>query len=412
MKELPTSVSDICIADFDYPLPDERIAMFPAEQRDQSKLLVYNGTTIAETRFADIVNHLPKDAYLVFNDTKVVQARLLFRKETGASIEIFCLEPVYPTREIQQAFNLRGMSRWKCFVGNRKKWKENLRLRFEHEGKSCWLEAEQLELVGDAVIVEFRWNPENLTFAEVLEINGKVPLPPYIHRTAEQSDKQRYQTIYAHYDGSVAAPTAGLHFTDKVFAAMEAANISHDYVTLHVGAGTFKPVNAVHIGDHQMHAEQIIVSREVIARLQENLAKNITAVGTTSVRTLESLYWLGMQLHYHPQNEEHLLHVSQWEPYQYEESELLSSFEALDVLLRYLEKHSLTHVVASTQIMIVPTYSTKVVKNLITNFHQPKSTLLLLISAFVGNQWRSIYDYALQHDFRFLSYGDSCLFLR
>lgn len=400
----------ISIEDYDYPLPQERIAQYPLKNRDESKLLVYNGAP-KTAAFSSLSQFLPTNSFLVFNNTKVVQARLNFRKESGAAIEIFCLEPHEPTREIQEAFLQKEDSVWKCLVGNRKKWKkEVLKMRFEVNKKEAFLYAERLRDENETSYIRFSWEPKELTFSEVLEQSGKVPLPPYMHRKAEAEDCIRYQTIYAAHDGSVAAPTAGLHFTDKVFADLKQKDISSAYVTLHVGAGTFKPVSSEKVSEHQMHTEQILVSRELIKTLITQKDKTLIAVGTTSIRTLESLFWLGTKMHYYPQLEKYTL--SQWEAYELAKKPNLSKKEALTSILQLLEKQKEDIFHSETQILIGPGYDFKLIDGMITNFHQPKSTLLLLISAYLGDSWKSIYEYALNHDFRFLSYGDSCLFLK
>lgn len=400
----------ISIEDYDYPLPQERIAQYPLSKRDESKLLVFNGSP-KTAQFRSLANFLPENSLLVFNNTKVVQARLNFQKESGALIEIFCLEPHEPTREIQEAFLQKETSVWKCLIGNRKKWKKDvLKMRFDVNGEEAFLFAERLSDVDESSFIRFSWKPKNLTFSEVLEQSGKVPLPPYMHRKAEAEDCIRYQTIYAEHDGSVAAPTAGLHFTDEVFDALNQKGISSNYVTLHVGAGTFKPVSSEKVSDHQMHTEQIIVSSDLLKTLINQEDKSLIAVGTTSIRTLESLFWLGSKMHYYPHHEKYTL--SQWEAYALAEKPILSRKEALSHILQFIEKQEEKVFHSETQILIGPGYDFKIIDGMITNFHQPKSTLLLLISAYLGNDWKSIYDYALSNDYRFLSYGDSCLFLK
>lgn len=400
----------VSIEHYNYPLPQERIAQYPLEIRDESKLLVYK-TSPQTAKFKSVAEFLPEKSLLIFNDTKVVQARLNFQKESGAAIEIFCLEPHEPTREIQEAFLLKETSVWKCLVGNRKKWKSGiLKMDFEVNGKKAQLTAERLSNIEESSFIRFRWTPENLTFSEVLEQSGKVPLPPYMHRKAEDEDRERYQTIYAQHDGSVAAPTAGLHFTDTVFEELRKKSIDSDYVTLHVGAGTFKPVSSDTVSEHKMHAEQILVNRSLIEKLINKTEESLIAVGTTSIRTLESLFWLGTKMRYFPNQESYTL--SQWEAYDLAEKPRLSRKEALSKILDYLDKKQESVFHSETQILIGPGYEFHVIDGMITNFHQPKSTLLLLISAYLGDAWKSIYDYALENDFRFLSYGDSCLFLR
>jgi len=400
----------VSIEHYNYPLPQERIAQYPLEKRDESKLLVFNNST-QTAKFKSVADFLPEKSLLVFNDTKVVQARLNFQKESGAAIEIFCLEPHEPTREIQEAFQLKETSVWKCLVGNRKKWKSGiLKMDFELDGKKAELTAERLNDIEESSFIRFRWTPEHLTFSEVLEESGKVPLPPYMHRKAEDGDRERYQTIYAQHDGSVAAPTAGLHFTDTVFEALRKKSIDSDYVTLHVGAGTFRPVSSETVSEHQMHTEQILVKRSLIEKLIIKTEESLIAVGTTSIRTLESLFWLGTKMHYFPNQESYTL--SQWEAYDLAEKSRLSRKEALNEILLFLERKQEDIFRSETQILIGPGYEFQIIDGMITNFHQPKSTLLLLISAYLGDAWKSIYDYALKNDFRFLSYGDSCLFLK
>lgn len=403
--------SNIQIQEYDYPLSSERIAQYPLAERDASKLLYFNGE-IAESYFKNVANFLPENSLLVFNDTKVVQARLIFAKSTGARIEIFCLEPLRPTREIQDAFQQKSGVVWKCLIGNRKKWKNGiLEMPFHFKGKEEILRAEKLEDEREYSFIHLSWSPENLDFATVLEETGKIPLPPYMDRVEEEDDKIRYQTIYARNEGSVAAPTAGLHFTDTVMEHLSQKNISAHYVTLHVGAGTFKPVSNEEVGQHIMHTEQILVKKELIQSLLHKNAKKLIAVGTTSIRTLESLYWLGVKMIAKPHLKEYK--ISQWEAYELDEQieSLPTQEEALQTLLDYLKHHHLSEIRSETQILIGPGYEYKMIDGMITNFHQPKSTLLLLISAYLGEKWKDIYRYALDNDFRFLSYGDSCLFM-
>lgn len=402
--------SNIQILDYDYPLPPERIAQYPLEKRDDSKLLCFNHN-IHESKFKNIASFLPSDSLLVFNDTKVVQARLIFTKTTGARVEIFCLEPVKPTREIQDAFQKTSGVVWKCLIGNRKKWKSGiLEMPFRLNDEQLFLKAEKIEDEREYSYVLLTWTPEKLDFASVLDETGKIPLPPYMDRNAEEEDKIRYQTIYARNEGSVAAPTAGLHFTDRVMESLVHKNISLQYVTLHVGAGTFKPVSDEIVGNHIMHTEQILVKKDLIESLVNREDKKLIAVGTTSIRTLESLYWLGVKMMIKPGLEEYKL--SQWEAYDLDEQleSLPSQTLALQAIIAYLNQHHLEEFRSETQILIGPGYQYQVINGMITNFHQPKSTLLLLISAYLGEEWKKIYQYALDHDFRFLSYGDSCLF--
>lgn len=404
--------SDINIQEYTYPLPSEKIAQYPLQERDASKLLVFNGQINAAT-FKNLHQYLPENSHLIFNDTKVVQARLNFSKTTGARIEIFCLEPVEPTREIQDAFQQKSGIIWKCLIGNRKKWKQGvLQMNFSFDGIHHQLFAERLKDEREYSYIRFTWKPESLDFATVLEETGKIPLPPYMNRPDEESDKIRYQTIYAQNDGSVAAPTAGLHFTQAVFDSLKRKNISFHHLTLHVGAGTFKPVSDDKVGEHIMHTEQILIKKSLIEQLLNQEEGKIIAVGTTSIRTLESLYWLGVKIAQNPTQKHY--NLSQWEAYEINEKteHLPSSSESLKTILDYLNKNQLLELRSETQILIGPGYDFKIIDGMITNFHQPKSTLLLLISAYLGNQWKAIYDFALNQNFRFLSYGDSCLFLK
>ena len=399
-------VKDINIEAYDYPLPDERIAKYPLPERDASKLLVLKDNGISESQFKHVGDFLPKEALLVFNETKVIRARLQFQKATGSRIEIFCLEP---EKDYQVAFSAASPVRWKCLVGNSKRWKEGaLSKELDVGGVKVALGAERISQNDQYAEIEFSWKPENLSFASVLEAAGEIPLPPYLHRDAEPDDRDRYQTVFARYDGSVAAPTAGLHFTQPLIASLREQGFAFDEVTLHVGAGTFRPVSTETIGEHAMHSETIIVRKSLIQNLVARFGKPIIPVGTTSTRTLESLYWIGVML-----NEQGMdlrpLHVDQWFPY--DEHAPLSSPEALKLILDYLEKHNLIRLEASTALMIAPSYKMRIITGLITNFYQPKSTLLLLVSALVGDRWKDCYHFALEHDFRFLSYGDSCLFL-
>lgn len=405
--------SNIQIQDYNYPLPENKIAQYPLKERDASKLLMFDGE-ISETKFCEIDSYLPSNSMLVFNDTKVVQARLIFRKSTGARIEIFCLEPVEPTREIQDAFVQTSGIVWKCLIGNRKKWKSDvLEMPFDLNGNQQTLYAEKIKDENEYSFIRLSWNPEQLDFATVLEETGKIPLPPYMDRNEEKEDKIRYQTIYAQHEGSVAAPTAGLHFTEKVLEKLARKNISQHFVTLHVGAGTFKPVSHEEVGKHIMHTEQIVVKKEFIESLLNRKEQKIIAVGTTSIRTIESLYWLGIKI-LKTEGKDKYYQLHQWEAYEISEQELqLPSVEkALQAILDYLRKNSQEEFRSETQIIIGPGYEYKIIDGMITNFHQPKSTLLLLISAYLGEKWKDIYQYALENDFRFLSYGDSCLFLK
>ena len=404
----------IHISDYNYPLPDERIAKFPLAQRDHSKLLVFENGDISEDIFYNITGHLPKGALMVFNNTKVIQARMHFRKETGALIEVFLLEPAEPA-DYELMFQTNGKCAWHCLVGNLKKWKEGqLSRSLDVNGKTVTLSVERLHEERTNHWVEFRWDNPDVSFAEILDAAGELPIPPYLNRDTQESDKTTYQTVYSKIKGSVAAPTAGLHFTDKVLADIDAHGIDREELTLHVGAGTFKPVKSEEIEGHEMHTEYICVNKKTIDKLIAHGGKAI-AVGTTSVRTLESLYYMGVKLHDNPNLTEEQLHVGQWEPYDYAErlaaegTAPLDTIDALREISDYLDRNSRKALHSSTQIIIDPGFEYHIVDILVTNFHQPQSTLLLLVSAFVKGEWRRIYDYALAHDFRFLSYGDSCL---
>jgi len=392
----------LSIADYTYQLPPERIALHPLDQRDASKLLIYRRGALHEDTYRNIAAYLPAESLLIFNNTKVVEARIEFRKPTGARIEIFCLEPPPEYGGIANALAQTGTVNWRCLIGGASKWKPGQILRKEL-ADGLVLEARYLERSGDSFLIALSWTPADLSFAEMLHRAGAIPLPPYIHREAEATDSQRYQTIYAQHDGSVAAPTAGLHFTDAIFQSLAEKKIARDFVTLHVGAGTFLPVKAATLGGHTMHIEYIEVSREFILRLRTTLAagKPVIAVGTTSARTLESLYWLGLA-------GEDLI-VRQWDPYT--ETADATAVEALTSLLDRMEQQRIDRLVTTTQLLISPGYKWRFVSGLVTNFHQPESTLLLLIASFIGMDWRKMYDYALDHEFRFLSYGDGCLLL-
>lgn len=392
-------MTDIHIKDFSYELPDDRIAKYPLAERDTSKLLVYNKGNISHDIFRNLTAYLPQGALMVYNNTRVIQARLFFQKESGARIEVFLLEPHAP-RDYEQIFQARGMCEWKCLVGNSKKWKTGaLRLCTASENDDIDL---QVERVDDSVC-RFLWKGD-MSFAELLERVGELPIPPYLNRHSEPNDKITYQTVYARIKGSVAAPTAGLHFTDRVLHDIDALGIEREEVTLHVGAGTFKPVKSETISGHEMHSEFISVKRSTIERLIAHGGRAV-AVGTTSVRTLESLYYLGVRAY----NHQPLTEVEQWEPY--ETSPSLTAVEALEALLAWMDENGLDVLHTSTRIIIVPGYSYHIVERLITNFHQPQSTLLLLVSALIGNDWHKVYDYALSHEFRFLSYGDSSILI-
>lgn len=401
------NVKTIRIEDYDYPLPDERIAKYPLAERDSSKLLVYRHGEVSENRFTSLPTYLPKGALMVFNNTRVIQARLHFRKETGALIEVFCLEPLAP-REYASMFVAVGSCSWICMVGNLKKWKEGaLERTINVNGTTCTLTATRVATHGANHEVRFDWDG-GFTFAEVLDAVGELPIPPYLNRETQESDLRTYQTVYSKIKGSVAAPTAGLHFTERVLADLDAHGIEREELTLHVGAGTFKPVKSEQIAGHEMHSEYIVVRRDTIDKLIAHDGKAI-AVGTTSVRTLESLYYIGLLILQLPEASEEDLHVPQWMPY--ETDSTVSTVEALTAVRDWLDRNELTALHTTTQIIIAPGYDYHIVQMMVTNFHQPKSTLLLLVSAFVHGDWHCIYDFALSHDFRFLSYGDSSLLM-
>lgn len=397
----------IKIQDFNYDLPDERIAKFPLPERDHSKLLLYRHGEVGEDIFTSLPNYIEKGELMVFNNTKVIQARLHFRKETGALIEVFCLEPIEPA-DYALNFQQTEHAAWLCLVGNLKKWKgEILKREMIVKGRLITLTAERKQEVGTSHWVDFRWNNKKITFADILEVFGELPIPPYLNRETQESDKVTYQTVYSKIKGSVAAPTAGLHFTQRVLDALKEKEVDMEELTLHVGAGTFKPVKSEMIEGHDMHTEWISVRKSTIESLIRHEGKAI-AVGTTSVRTLESLYHMGVTLKLHPDATDEQLKVKQWQPYEMtSETNNISSVDALQSLLDYMNSHDLDTLHSSTQIIIVPGYHYQIVKAMVTNFHQPQSTLLLLVSAFVHADWRKIYNYALSHKFRFLSYGDS-----
>lgn len=398
----------IRIKDFNYDLPESRIAKFPVAQRDHSKLLIYNKGNVSEDIFYNITNYLPKGSLMVFNNTRVIKARIHFRKETGAIIEVFLLEPAEPS-DYELMFQTNGSCSWLCMIGNLKKWKETpLKRVFDIKGRSVTLTATYRYEHGTSHWIDFTWDDKDITFADILENVGELPIPPYLKRDTQDSDKVTYQTVYSKIKGSVAAPTAGLHFTEDVLKAIDAKGIEREELTLHVGAGTFKPVKSEEIAGHDMHTEYICVLKSTLKKLIEHNACAI-AVGTTSVRTLESLYYVGVRLSKNPDLKEDQLHIDQWEPYDTETN--LSPVDALQNIVDYLDRNGLNSFHGSTQIIIAPGYEYKIVKMLVTNFHQPQSTLLLLVSAFVHGDWRTIYDYALSHDFRFLSYGDSSLLI-
>ncbi|MFO8054250.1 MAG: S-adenosylmethionine:tRNA ribosyltransferase-isomerase [Bacteroidales bacterium] len=392
------------IADFDYELPSSRIANYPAQKRSASKLLISkNRKAICQDYFYNLHNYLPDSGLLIFNNTRVVQARLKFRKESGAGIEIFCLQPVSPVSIVEQSFKHFSPVIWKCFIGNARKWKSGLLSLDLDWGK---LYAEKLGIDGNAWQVRFSWTPASLSWGEILEKAGQVPLPPYINRESEPTDKKRYQTVFASKEGSVAAPTAGLHFTPAVFDNLKTKNIRQTYLTLHVGAGTFKPVVSESLQDHSMHREQMVISRETLEELLNTPLEKTIAVGTTAVRTLESLYCYATLLKDQP---DAAFHIEQWQAYKMKHP--MPREEALSLLLEKMKRENRTVFHGTTQLLIAPGYQYQMTGGMLTNFHQPKSTLLLLLAAFTGEHWKKAYTYALENDFRFLSYGDSCLFL-
>ena len=403
-------VRNLHIADYNYPLPDERIAKHPLAEREKCKVLMHKGSNrIEEHKFFEVPKLLPSNAMLIYNNTRVINARLRFRKATGSQIEIFCLEPVAP-HDYQLIFQTTTQCTWLCLVGNSKRWKSgDLVQQVIVDEERITVRATRGERRGNAFEITFTWDGNDVTFASLLEAMGEIPIPPYLNRGTEQSDLTDYQTVYSHIDGSVAAPTAGLHFTDEVLAECDQLGIERRELTLHVGAGTFQPVKSENIGDHDMHTEFISVPRDLLAELATT-TRPVIAVGTTSVRTLESLYYIGQILDANPNATEEELRVTQWMPYTTPCA--ITAQQALQNIVDYLDRHRASDYLGSTQLMIAPGFTYRIVKGMITNFHQPQSTLLLLVAAFVGNEnWRNIYNYALDHDFRFLSYGDACLFL-
>jgi S-adenosylmethionine:tRNA ribosyltransferase-isomerase len=401
---------NIRIEDYDYPLPESRIAYYPAEQRDSSKLLIFNKKEdkITDTVFHHLPDFLSENHWIVFNNSKVIHARLLVHNSTGAAIEIFCLEPLRPTSDPAVAFTLSGSVTWKCMVGNARKWKHPIEIEVPLDERVVHIQAERGEAVEGTFEVTFTWAEADVSFAEWIEAYGKVPLPPYIRRDAEDTDTERYQTVYAKHDGSVAAPTAGLHFTDELLATLVAKGVQTEYVTLHVGAGTFKPVSSETIGGHFMHEEKIVITEDFIRKLLINKEKQLIAVGTTVTRTLESLFVVGAKLHLGLDNP---LVVEQWETYENPNIHQVTLNQSLTAILNYLEEQDTDMLRAATRLIILPTYTRHIVNGLITNFHQPKSTLLLLISNFVGEEWHRIYQHALDNGYRFLSYGDANLYI-
>lgn len=404
-----TDPKNISIADFDYLLPDSCIATYPKGKRDDSRLLIYKNNVIGEDVFRNIHSHLPSHSLMILNDTKVVQARIIFHKATGAGIEIFCLEPGEQYADITTALLQRGNVTWKCMVGRASSWLHQKSLEKKLESGEI-LSAKIISKENDYFLIQLSWTNANTTFAEILDAAGDTPLPPYIKRKPESSDTQRYQTVYANYSGSVAAPTAGLHFTPEVIETITASSIEIDFVTLHVGAGTFKPVKSETMNAHEMHSEYIEVKRPLIEKIMSGKNAAVIAVGTTSLRTLESIYWIGRKIHLNKKNSADELHVHQWEPYGTTNNTTLN--EALGSILDWMDEHKKDSLLTRTALLIAPSYQFKIADILITNFHQPRSTLLLLVAAFIGKNWKNIYTYALENNFRFLSYGDSCLLFR
>lgn len=403
-------IIDTDLREYNYYLPPERIAYYPAAERDASKLLVRTGNGISSDIFRNIGNHLPEGSLLVFNNTRVIRARLLFKKESGAGIEILCLEPLEP-RDYGEAFSSTQPVEWKCIAGNLKKWKKgDLVLNFNDGSRVIKLKASRAGTEGeDTLRIRFSWDGTDLCFGRILELAGHIPLPPYINRPDTTEDAISYQTVYSSVDGSVAAPTAGLHFTPRLLSELERKGIRKAEITLHVGAGTFKPVKTDNIHDHEMHCEHFIISRSCLDELVRNEGR-ITAVGTTTVRTLESLYWMGVKIRGGTSLSEGSIATGQWEPYERETD--LPAADALDALAKAMDKDGLEYLAGSTSLIIVPGYRFRMIKGLVTNFHQPGSTLLLLVAAWTGEAWKDVYNYALQNDYRFLSYGDSSLLYR
>ena len=398
---------NIRIQDYSYILPEERIAKYPLANRDDSKLLIFKNGEIQNDVYRNIASYLPTDSQIIFNDTKVIEARLHFQKSTGGVIEIFCLEPSEQYADITTAMTQHGSVFWKCLIGGASKWKHGMVLekKLKQHNEELTITAKIHDREADTFIIEFNWNPSTLSFAEVLHSAGAIPLPPYIKRDVEPNDAERYQTIYARENGSVAAPTAGLHFSSSIFGDLKKKRIDIHYVTLHVGAGTFKPVKATTLGAHEMHPEFFEVHIDFMQSLLSG--KKRIAVGTTTARTLETLYWLGVKTMQQPFIQIHDLHLEQWEAYELPQD--VSSMEAIQNLLEWMKKNEISRLITKTKLLIAPGYRMRLVNILVTNFHQPQSTLLLLVAAVAGENWKKIYDYALQHEFRFLSYGDGCV---
>jgi len=402
----------ITISDFDYDLPADRIAQYPLNRRDDSKLLVYKENSLSEDRFGKIPEYLPAGSTLIFNETRVVHARLLFRKPGGSQIEIFCLEPEGDQKDYQVAFHQTGESRWKCLVGHSKRWKEGkLVLETEAGMERLVLNAERVGKSSTHSIINFDWKPSYLTFSEILELTGRIPLPPYITRPAVIDDEEHYQTIYARRDGSVAAPTAGLHFTPEVLKSLDDREFARINFILHVGAGTFRPVTSENIESHEMHSEQVEYGLDELKILYNRLDNPLVLVGTTSVRLMESLYWQGVKLILGKAGTSGM-DILQWEPYTIGDSHGIDRKNALEAVIYELERSGKSSLTGQTRLMILPGYRYRYPDILITNFHQPKSTLLLLVAAFIGPDWKKAYRFALENEFRFLSYGDSCLFFK
>lgn len=401
---------NLTINNFSYHLPEEKIAAFPLMERDQSKLLVHCNHRISEDVYSNIANHLPENAMLVFNNTRVVEARMMFKKPSGAIIEIFALEPHEQYPDITTAMQSKGLVRWKCLIGGAGKWKHGqvMKKQASENGVSISLQAQIVERSADSFTIEFSWEPVQLTFSEIMHLFGKIPIPPYLKRETVLSDHERYQTIYAQSKGSVAAPTAGLHFTSNIFHSLKIKNIQSNFITLHVGAGTFMPVKSETISGHNMHAEWMQVERTFIQKLSDQ-QQDIFAVGTTSLRTLESLYWMGVKCYSDPYINYHNIEIKQWEVYEELKEKSIPVETAIKALLIWMDKNKIQVLTVKTSVLIAPPYRAKLVRGLITNFHQPNSTLLLLVAALIGNEWTKVYDYALQNNFRFLSYGDGCL---
>lgn len=399
---------DLSIEDFTYQLPDERIALYPVSPRDSSRLLIFDKGNISEGVYRNLDGHLPSNTTLVFNDTKVIKSRILFQKPTGATIEVFCLEPHDEITDYELLFQKKQSSKWKCLIGKAGKWKEKeLSKVIPIEGKEVTLHAELVEKLTDAYVVQFSWTPAQYTLGEVIFAAGVTPLPPYIKRAANKDDELTYQTIYSAHEGSVAAPTAGLHFTSEMMERFHQKNIPTLFTTLHVGAGTFKPVKSPTMEGHFMHAEWMNITLEFLEELLKNIDRKIISVGTTATRTLESIYWMGNKILNNKISEIEDLKISQWEVYENQKTHC--SKESIAALNEWVKDQHMTHLAIETEIIIAPGYQFKIISGLITNFHQPKSTLLLLVAALAGDSWRKIYDYALENDFRFLSYGDGCL---